>query len=184
MEYHGTQFSLTCLQDEDAVSLHKMMRDNASRFASFLPKTLAQNRTLQQSKAYISNKRSEWQQGLSFTFALKSQHGDIAGLIILKNLLLEKHQAEFAYCISEKFGRKGWISQAVGEAVALAEMTLKIENFQIIAHCDNYASVKVAKNNGFCWTKTLVNAFYTLDGQPIDMELYELQLPKKRSNLG
>ena len=49
-----------------------------------------------------------------------------------------------------------------------------MKTLQIIAHKTNIGSIKVAENNGFIWQRTLQNEFTPTDGEPLDMELYEL----------
>ncbi|MCK0130638.1 GNAT family N-acetyltransferase [Flavobacteriaceae bacterium F08102] len=177
MEYHGVDFSLVRLREEDACSLNQMMLANRERFEQFLPVTLAQNTNLYGSEIYISTKSIEWSNGINYTLAIKSVHdNEIAGLIILKNLDVAKRQGEFAYCISEEFGGKGWVTKAVGVFVEMAVEYLQICNFQIIAHVENYPSINVAKNNGFRWVKTLENSHIDVEGQPMDMELFELNV--------
>ena len=91
------------LKIQEAKSLNDLMQSNKERFATFFPKTLDQNLTFEDSKAYILRKNEEHENQSQFTFAIKeSDSKAIAGLIILKNIDRELQQAEFAYCIGEK----------------------------------------------------------------------------------
>lgn len=168
-------FSLEPLVVEDAPSLHQLMISNAERFSLFLPKTLAQNLTLENSKAYIFRKNDEHTEKSQFTFAIKDRF-TITGLIILKNIHKDILQAELAYCIGENYGGKRLTSKGVSEVLEFANNKLGLKNFQIIAHKTNQGSIKVALNNNFTWSKTLVESFTPNGQEPLDMELYELKL--------
>jgi ribosomal-protein-alanine N-acetyltransferase len=170
-------FNLEPLVIEDASSLHQLMISNAERFGLFLPKTLAQNFTLEDSKAYILRKNDEHEEKSQFTFAIKDKlTSAIAGLVILKNIHRDILQAEFAYCIGGQFGGKRLASKAVSEVLEFADNELGLKKFQIIAHKTNVGSVKVGLNNNFTWSKTLIDEFAPKDQAPLDMELYELKL--------
>ena len=165
------------LNIEDAQSLFYLMDSNAEKFQLFLPKTLSQNRSLEDSQAYIERKRVEMSSKSQFTFAIKEiNSNEIAGLIIIKKIDYDAKQAEFAYCIGEVFGGKGLTSRSISEVIKFSVNELGLKNFQIITHTSNKASVKVALNNNFTWSETLIGEF-TPEGQlPLDMELYELKL--------
>ncbi|WP_179214613.1 GNAT family N-acetyltransferase [Flavobacterium psychrophilum] len=76
---------------------------------------------------------------------------------------------------SSKFEGKRLTTFAVKKMLEFAFDELKLKTLQIISHKTNLGSIKVAKNNGFIWQKTLLNEFYPTIGAPLDMELYELK---------
>jgi len=165
------------LNIEDAQSLFHLMDSNAERFQLFLPKTLSQNRSLEDSKKYIERKRVEISSKSQFTFAIKeNSSNEIAGLIIIKKIDYDTKQAEFAYCIGEEFGGKGLISKSISEVVKFSVNELGLKNFQIITHKTNEGSVKVALNNNFTWSETLISEFTPEGKLSLDMELYELSI--------
>jgi ribosomal-protein-alanine N-acetyltransferase len=170
-------FNLEPLVVKDASSLYSLMVSNVERFQLFLPKTLAQNMTLEDSRVYILKKNDEHKTKSQFTFAIKEKlTNSIAGLIILKNIHKDILQAEFAYCIGEQFAGKRLTSVAVSKVIQFANKELALSRFQIIAHKTNAGSAKVALNNNFTWSKTLIDEF-TPEGQSsLNMELYELSI--------
>ena len=170
-------FNLEPLVVKDASSLYSLMVSNTERFQLFLPKTLAQNLSLEDSKAYILRKNKEHREKSQFTFAIKEKlTKTIAGLIILKNIHPDILQAEFAYFIGKQFGGKRLTSHAVKEVLKFAYIDLGLKKFQIIAHKTNPGSAKVALNNNFTWSKTLIGEFTPKGHSPFDMELYELSI--------
>lgn len=170
-------FSLEPLTIEDASSLHHLMISNTERFGLYLPKTLAQNSTLEKSQSYISRKNQEHIDKAQFTFAIKEKLSNaIAGLIILKNIVNKIQQAEFAYGIGANYGGLGLTSKAVSKVIDFANRELKLNKFQIIVHKTNIGSVKVAVKNNFTWSETLTAKFTPKGQKPLDMELYELEI--------
>ncbi len=170
-------FSLEPLTIEDASSLHQLMISNAERFGLYLPKTLAQNSSLEKSQSYILRKNQEHVDKSQFTFAIKEKITNvIAGLIILKNIDNKIRQAEFAYGIGVNYGGLGLTSLAVSKIIDFANRELKLNKFQIIVHKTNIGSVKVALKNNFSWSETLKEKFIPKGQEPLDMELYELEI--------
>lgn len=170
-------FYINALEPKDASSLHQLMCSNTEHFGKFLPVTLSQNQTKAQSEAYISNKTSENEAKTCITYAIKEKTtGAIAGLIIIKNIDLERMRGEFAYGIGEKFEGRGWTTGAVRKMSGYASKKMGLEKLQIITHKTNIGSCKVAEKSGFTWTRTLHNEFTPPNGKPMDMELYEINL--------
>jgi ribosomal-protein-alanine N-acetyltransferase len=168
-------FQLVALEQEDAISLNKLLSSNTEKFKKYFPITLSSNLTLEATERYILGKKAEFQAKSGFTFAIKdNEDQNIIGLIIIKKLNWETKQAEFAYCIGSEKAGKGWMTKAVNEISNYAFNDLKLKTLQIIAHKTNLASVKVAENCGFVWKRTLPNEFTPTNELPLDMELYEL----------
>jgi len=170
-----TNFTLEPLKLSDATSLCNLMVSNKDRISLYLPKTSAQNQSVKDSEAYIVRKNTEHKNELQFTFAIKEKESNaVAGLVILKNIDREKHQAEFAYCIGSFFGGKNLTSKSVLKVVGFATEKLGINTFQIITHKTNIGSVKVAQKCSFVWKSTLKNEFKPKDRPAMNMELYVL----------
>jgi ribosomal-protein-alanine N-acetyltransferase len=176
--YKSDIFSITSLEVSDAKSLTQMMTSNAERFQKYFPKTLSQNLTVEDSKAYILRKAIENKNKIEFTFAIKENESQsVTGLIILKELDMTKKEGELAYAIDEMFEGRGWMTIAVHELTNFAFNELRLKTLKIITHRINLGSCKIAEKNGFVWKKTLKKEFTSINGSPIDMELYTLQNP-------
>lgn len=168
-------FHIVPLKSEDALNLNGLMVSNAERFKKYFPKTLSSNLTFDATESYILDKIDEFQSKSGFTFAIKEKATqNIIGLIIIKKLNWETKQAEFAYCIGSEYEGNGLTSFAVKEISNYAFDILGLITLQIISHKTNLGSVKVAKNCGFIWKRTLSNEFTPTNEAPLDMELYEL----------
>ncbi|SHL87840.1 ribosomal-protein-alanine N-acetyltransferase [Flavobacterium xanthum] len=174
-DWYTENFMIDPLIPADANQLYQFMVDNTDRLKYYLPVTLANNATLEKTIAYIATKNKEIEEKINFTFAIRNRiTNEIAGLIIIKKIDWANKQGEFANCIGLHEEGKGLTSYAVKERITFAFSELELKTLQIIAHKSNLGSVKVAKNNGFIWQKTMVNEFTPTNQAPLDMELYEL----------
>lgn len=175
MIYSSDQISISHLKPDDALQLNKLLVSNTERFIRYLPKTLADNRTLQSTLNYIERKIESANNKEEFVLTIHDKYQyNIIGLIILKNIDWQKKKGEFAYCIGKRFKGKGLMTEAIKASTKFATEELGLNTIQIIAHKTNIGSVNVAINSGFEWKKTLENEFTPLNEAPLDMELYEL----------
>ncbi|MFI8377868.1 GNAT family N-acetyltransferase [Leeuwenhoekiella sp. NPDC079379] len=171
-----TQFEIALLNAEDAKALNLLLKEDNDAFKEYFPITLSENKSLSATKEYISTKEKEAENKLGFTFAIHTKiHPEIAGLVILKEIDLEKKVAEFAYCLSPRFQGRGWVLQAVSQIIDFAFVNHQISTFKIITHKSNEKSIAVATHNGFVWDSTLEEEFKTEDKEAQDMELYILK---------
>jgi ribosomal-protein-alanine N-acetyltransferase len=176
MVYSSDQISISHLQLDDALQLNKLLVSNTQGFKRYLPKTLAENRTLESTHSYIKRKMQSAQIKEEFVLAVKDKYlYNIVGLIILKNIDWSKKQGEFAYCIGKRFKGKGLMTEAIKASTIFATEELGLKTIQIISHKTNLGSVNVALKSGFIWKETLKNEFTPLNEAPLDMELYELK---------
>jgi ribosomal-protein-alanine N-acetyltransferase len=168
-------FEISAIHKGDAWKICDLMVANADRFKRYFPGTLAANLNPTLSQLFVEEKIKAFQNKKEFLFTLKhSSTRELAGLIYIKEIDLNKQQGEFAYCIGYTFEGKGLMSKTVKLLSRYAFETLGLSTLQIIAHKDNIPSVKVALNNGYEWQKTLENEFTPSGEAPLDMELYEL----------
>ncbi|MHA7942542.1 GNAT family N-acetyltransferase [Formosa sp. 3Alg 14/1] len=169
-------FYIANLEVSDAPHLHKFMMANVKRFVPYLPYTLAKNLKVEASKEYIIAQQQKREHKHEYTFTLKDVTTNaIFALIILKDIDWKNGIGEFAYCIDEHKENKGIMSSAIAKFSHYAFTELRLKTLQIISHKTNVASIKVAINAGFVWTKTLKNEYAPPNAPTQDMELYELQ---------
>ncbi|MBA6151838.1 GNAT family N-acetyltransferase [Gelidibacter maritimus] len=174
MIYSSEHFSISHLKPKDALQLNKLLVSNTDRFIRFLPKTLAENRTLESTRNYIQRKVTSAEKRKEFVFIIHDNHSkDIIGMIILKNLDWDAKQGEFAYCIGNRFKGKGFMSDAIRATSNYVIKNLGLETLQILSHKTNFPSVNTAIKAGFKWQCTLKDEFKPLNGTPLDMELFE-----------
>jgi len=173
--YKSDNFWITDFELSDAKKLCNMMTSNKERFENYFPKTLSQNLTIEDSRAYILRKTVENKNNIEFTFAIKdNETQNVVGIIILKDLDMTQQVGELAYAMDMSFEGRGWMSLAVKELSKFALNTLNLKTVKIISHRTNLGSCKVAIKNGYVWQQTLKNEHTPINGSPIDMELYEL----------
>ncbi len=179
MNYSSDQISISHLQLDDALQLNKLLVSNTQSFKRYLPKTLAENRTLESTNSYIIRKMQSAQIKEEFVFAIRDKYlYNIMGLIILKNIDWSMKKGEFAYCIGKRFKGKGLMTEAIKATTIFATEELGLKTIQIISHKSNLGSVYVALKSGFVWKETLPEEFTPINETPLDMELYELRNEK------
>ncbi|RTY95975.1 GNAT family N-acetyltransferase [Flavobacterium sp. GT3R68] len=167
-------FIIDTLKPSDAKQLYQFVLDNNERLSKYFPVTLSSNSTLEKSTEYIEIKAKEIEQKINFTFAIREIDSQkIMGLIIIKKIDWVKSIGELAYCIGSDFEGKGIITKTVKAISDFAHEELGLKTIQIMAHITNLASLKVARNSGFIWKKTLLNQFTPVNEPALDMELYE-----------
>tara|TARA_R110002049_G_scaffold24988_11_gene88192 strand:- start:113 stop:646 length:534 start_codon:yes stop_codon:yes gene_type:complete len=168
-------FEINPIHNGDAWKVCDLCVANADRLKRYFPKTLEQNLNPTLSQLFVEKMAKQFEEKETFLFTLKhSETRELAGLIYIKELDWKIKQGEFAYCIGYTFEGQGLMSKAIDKLSQHAFNNLELKTLQIIAHKDNFSSVKVALNNDFKWQRTLKNEFTPIGEQPLDMELYEL----------
>jgi len=167
-------FEINAIHEGDAWKICDLMVANADRFKRYFPKTLEQNLNPTLSQFFVEKKVKAFNDKEEFLFTLKhSETRELAGLIYIKEVDLDKKQGEFAYCIGYTFKGQGLMSKSIAMLSKYAFENLNLETLQIITHKDNKSSVQVAINNDYEWQKTLKNGFTPPGEEALDMELYE-----------
>lgn len=168
-------YSIEKISENCATSVHRLMISNAERFKRYFPKTLELNLTVELSQLFVAKKNLEFINNEEFLFTIKeNKTKNVVGLVYIKELDWVKKQGELAYCLDVKCESKGLMSKTVKELSTYAFENLGLKALQIIVHKGNVGSVKVAKNAGFSWQRTLLKEYTPPNESPLDMELYEL----------
>lgn len=162
------------LERKDAKHLYHFINSNRSWLQKFFPITLNENKSEEDSLAYIKQKALLKIEKKEYIFTIKTQReSTILGLVILKELNWNKRRAEVAYCVQQNIRNLGWATLAVNQIVKYAFDSLQLLILESHIHKSNLASIRVAEKCGFEWTKTLSKSHSTSAGICLDMELYE-----------
>ncbi|WP_353777291.1 GNAT family N-acetyltransferase [Winogradskyella sp. 3972H.M.0a.05] len=171
------QFNIQPVHEKDYWNLCNFAVANEDRLRAFFPLTLAQNLTPELSKFFAEKKAKQFQEKTEFLYTIKEKEKKgLVGLVYIKELDWTIQQGEFAYCIGYEYEGKGIISTSIKQLTQHAFENLGLKTLQIIAHESNLASIKVAEKNDFIWKKTLLKSYTPPNGEPMDMELYELSI--------
>lgn len=175
MQLSFNDFTIQPINEKDAWNLCNFIVANEDRLQRYFPKTLEQNLNPTLSNIFVQKKVKQFNSKEEFLFTvIERESKKLVGLVYIKTLDWTKKQGEFAYCIDYNYETKGITTQAINKLSEYAFSELKIETLQIIAHKNNFPSIKVAENNNFIWKKTLLNEFTPINEAPLNMELYEL----------
>ncbi|MEM6514615.1 MAG: GNAT family protein [Bacteroidota bacterium] len=168
-------FEISPIHLGDAWKICDFVVTNEKRLKRYFPKTLEQNLTPSLSQLFVERKFKAFENKTEFLYTIK-QIGTkkLAGLIYIKNLDWNEKRGELAYCLDYSFKGQQLMSKAIKNLIPHAFNILKLEHLIIIAHKENYPSIKVAVSNGFKWTATLHKEYTPPGEKPLDMELYDL----------
>lgn len=168
-------YTIESIHEKYAWRICDFCTTNAKRLQRFFPKTLEQNLTPDLSKNFVERKVKEFEAKEEFLFVLKEKKNHtLIGLVYVKEIDWIKKQGELAYCIDYKVEGKGYTTQTVKVISKWAFEVLELKTLQIIVHKTNIGSVRVAEKCGYIRKKTLLKAYTPPNGDPKDMELYEL----------
>jgi ribosomal-protein-alanine N-acetyltransferase len=175
MNFKLNGFEIAPIQEKDAWRLCDFMVANSERFKNDFPGTLKQNLNPTLSNLFVQEKTRQYKSGEEFLFTIKEEEQrTIIGLIYLKELQKKKGQGELAYCIGYEYEGKGLTTRFVDYVIQWAFITLGLNTLQIIAHKDNFGSIRIAEKLGFTWKTSLPDAHKRFDGSIVTMELYEI----------
>lgn len=175
MQLSFDSFIIQPINLKDGWNLCNFIVANEDRLQRYFPSTLKQNVDPTLSNIFVEKKVKQFNLKEEFLFTIKENKSNgFVGMVYIKEVDWVQKQGEFAYCIGYNYEGKGITTNAVNELTEYAFSELGLETLQIIAHKDNFSSVKVATNNNFIWKETLINEFTPTNETPLNMELYEL----------
>jgi ribosomal-protein-alanine N-acetyltransferase len=173
-EFEFDDFIIYPVQEKDAWRLCDFVTINSSRLKRYFPKTLEQNLTPDLSKFFAIKKAKQFFNKEEYLFVLKERKNrTIIGLVYVKELNIQKKQAELAYAIDKNFSGKGYITKSVMKLSSWA-IEQGYRTLQIIVNKENKPSIRVAQKSGFVWKTTLLKEHKPPNEPTLDMELYEL----------
>lgn len=169
---------IALLKDTDAWKICNFIVSNEERFRKYLPVTVAQNLDPTLSRIFVDAKLKGIKKQEEFLYTIKTNPSRLLiGLVYLKNIDLDKKQAEFAYAMDYRHTGKGIISFTIKRLITDFNKEMGIKTFQIIVNEENKGSIRVAEKCQFKWIKTLPKVFEPPGKPAMDMELYQLELP-------
>lgn len=173
-EFEFDDFIIYPVQEKDAWRLCDFATINSDRLKKYFPKTLEQNLTPDLSRFFAIKKAKQFFNKEEYLFVLKERKNrTIIGLVYLKKLNSQNHQAELAYAISKTYTGTGYITKSVMKLSSWA-FDQSFKTLQIIVNKENTKSIRVAENCGFVWKTTLLKEHKPPNEPTLDMELYEL----------
>jgi len=166
--------NLKAVKLSDVGGLYFFIQKNRIWLGRFFPVTVANNKSINDSKSYILKKIQRRKEKKEYVFTLKFNNDEnIKGLIIIKKLRWDLGRAELAYCIDSELANNGWTTKAVSKILYFAIEVLGLSVIEILSHKTNKASIRVAEKSGFRWIRTMKDSFRASEDEYLDVELYE-----------
>jgi ribosomal-protein-alanine N-acetyltransferase len=172
-------YTIEAIEAKDAWRICNFAVTNSDRLKRYFPTTLKLNLNPTLSEIFVAQKVKKFEHKTECLFTLKEKEKrTIIGLVYVKEIDHSLKTAELAYCIDYDYEGKGITSKTVRYISQWAHEKLGLTKLQIITHKTNKGSVKVATNNNYTWTKTLLKEHTPPNETALDMELYELDYEK------
>lgn len=161
---------------QDAEKLFQLIESNRDRLTQYLPITVKENASPELTGLYLSRKVREAKNRTTFTSVIVHKpSASFAGIIIVKKIDWHAGDCEIGYFICRDFEGQGITSRAVAAVCKHCFGKLNIQKIRLLIGPDNFGSIRVAEKNGFQKTTSLPGGHTGSDGEPVDVDRYELR---------
>lgn len=159
----------------DAPLLHQLLTENHERLRLNFPKTLAANRTLEDTGAFIRERQREWQQRRAFQLGLwQPETQQLLGLLSLRNIAWEIPKAELAYLLAEEAEGQGLMQEALREVLRWAFREVGLARVYCQLRPENVRSARLVQRAGFRHEGCFRQDYRGSDGRLYDLDQYAL----------
>ena len=159
----------------DALPQHVLLQKNHERLRLNFPKTLASNRTLEDTAAFIRERQREWQQRRSFQLGLwRPDEQELLGLVSLRNVAWEIPKAELAYLLAAEAEGQGLMAEALQEVLRWAFREVGLTRMYCQLRPENLRSARLVQHAGFRHEGCFRQDYRGADGRLYDLDQYAL----------
>ncbi len=169
----------------DAEPLFHLIDSNRERLVKYLPITLRENASPELTGHYLSRRVNEAKNRTCFTCVVVDKlSGALVGILIVKKIDWHASDCELGYFVCQEFEGQGITSRAVEAVCQHCFDKLNIKKIRLVIGPENIGSIRVAEKNGFQKTASLPGGHQGCNGEPIDVDRYELRAERDRQCLG
>ncbi|SNC75318.1 Protein N-acetyltransferase, RimJ/RimL family [Hymenobacter gelipurpurascens] len=159
----------------DALPLHVLLQKNHERLRLNFPKTLAANRTLEDTASFIRERQREWQQRHAFQLGLwHPETQQLLGLVSLRNVAWEIPKAELAYLLDAEVEGQGLMQEALQEMLEWAFKEVGLTRIYCQLRPENRRSARLVQRAGFRHEGCFRQDYRGADGRLHDLDQYAL----------
>lgn len=168
-------YTLRFLEEKDLENYYALIDANRKRLEDFFAGTVAQTKSLHDTRVHLNDILLKTAQGNYFPFiVMDNLTGKIIASLQVKNVDWSIPKAEIGYYTDSGYAGKGIASRATGMIVDYCFREKKFNKLFIRTHVANVPSIKVAQNNGFRLEGTIRSDYKTTSGQVVDLLYYGL----------
>jgi len=168
------QFSISLLQQKDAIALFELIQANAKRLHQYFPITARENCSVIATENYVNRKIREVSRKENYTFKIVNTASDLpVGLVIIKKINWTTKECELAYFIDEKHEGKGITSEGISQLLSYCKDELKLQKAILRIGEDNPGSLRIAKKYNFIFTKRIKDGHEDFHGNIMDVLHFE-----------
>lgn len=169
------RLQLRTWHSEDAPQLHQLLMENHERLRLNFPKTLAANRTLEDTRAFVRERQREWQQRRAFQLGVwQPSTQQLLGLLSLRNLAWEIPKAELAYLLAAQAEGQGFMREALQEVLRWAFQKVGLVRIYCQLRSENERSARLVQRVGFRREGCFRQDYRGADGRLHDLDQYAL----------
>jgi RimJ/RimL family protein N-acetyltransferase len=172
MQFEG--FHIRQLTDADAENYFSLVDRNRKRLEDFFAGTVARNKTIQDTRIFISDITEKAAKKIYFPFVIIDAAQNLVGYVDVKSIDWNIPKAELGFFIDAGYEGKGIISRAVAKIVEHCFETLKMKKLFLRTHEKNTGSRRVAEKNGFILEGIIKSDYKTTSGVIVDLMYYGL----------
>lgn len=173
MQFDG--FHIRLLNGGDAENYFALIDRNRKRLEDFFAGTVAKNKSLEGTRAFISDVTEKAEKKIYFPFVIvDSTTQNIIGYTDIKSIDWNIPKAELGFFIDEQYEGKGIVSKALSKMVEHCFESLKMKKLFLRTHEKNIGSRRVAEKNGFVVEGIIRSDYKTTSGVIVDLMYYGL----------
>lgn len=171
------QFTISLLEEKDAIPLFELIQANAKRLHQYFPITARNNCSLIATKRYITAKIKEVNSKENYTFKIVEINSQLPiGVVIIKKINWTTKECELAYFIDRLYEGKGITYIAISQLITYCTEKLQLQKAILRIGEDNPGSLRIAEKHHFVLTKRVKNGHEDFHGNLMDVLHFERTL--------
>lgn len=166
------KYSLRLIRQEDYSAFHTLVNNNLERLKDFFAGTVAANKTLSDSEAFVIDALKRHSEGTYFPYIISDNSGTLIGYIDVKNIDTKAKKAELGVFIDSAYSSNGIVTQCLRRVIKEFFLDHHFEKMYLRTHESNTAARKIASRLGFTEEGRLRKDYMTSDGVLVDLIYY------------
>jgi RimJ/RimL family protein N-acetyltransferase len=169
------QYVIRPLSNADEQNYFSLVDTNRGRLEDFFAGTVAKNKTIEQTRQFISDVTEKAEKRIYFAFVIIDfANQKIIGFTDIKNIDWNIPKAELGCFIDKNYEGRGIGAKVLSAITAYCFDDLKLYKLLLRTHESNTGSRKIAEKNGFELEGVIRSDYKTTSGVRVDLMYYGL----------
>ena len=163
------------LNDVRTDEFYELVANNTAHISRTFPVTVSSCRTASETAEFLAAAADKEREGKGYHFFIRNLETErLIGYICVKNIEKRIPKCELAYFVDQDYNRRGIISSALEDILAICFTSLGMNKVLICTAPDNRGSQRIAIKNGFKLEGIHRQEFRNGDGILEDINYYGL----------